>query len=71
MQTIQLDQLQPGQEFRITLSCFAPIETDTIKFIADVDGKVIFSAPDTPLMKDNRDNLSRHLRRAGLVMLRE
>ena len=71
MQTIQLDQLQPGQEFRITLSCFAPIETDTIKFIADVDGKVIFSAPEIPLMKDTRDNLSRHLRRAGLVMLRE
>lgn len=71
MQTIQFDQLQPGQEFRITLSCFAPIKTDTIKFIADVDGKVIFSAPDTPLMNYSRDNLSRHLRRAGLVMLRE
>ena len=71
MHTVQLDQLKPGQEFRITLSCFAPLKTDAIYFIADVDGKVIFKAPEVPLLNGSRDNLSRILRKAGMTMHRE
>lgn len=71
MKTILLEQTQPGQEFTITLSCYAPIETDATYYIADVREHVICSAPDKPILYQSRDNLARKLRHAGLVWHRE